>query len=211
MFRYNKILVCAPHTDDGEFGCGATLSRFLREKKEIYYVVFSTCEQSVPKGFARDVLAKEQRKSSAALGIKEKNLKILDFSVRYFPENRQTILEELVALKKTLTPDIVFVPALSDVHQDHATIAREAKRAFRGTTIFGYELPWNTNFFKADIFISVEKQDLEKKIAALACYKSQKFRHYADKELVTSLARVRGSQIAVRYAEAFELINGVVK
>ena len=27
----NRVLVLAPHTDDGEFGCGATISRFVEE------------------------------------------------------------------------------------------------------------------------------------------------------------------------------------
>lgn len=210
MLRGKTILVCSPHTDDGEFGCGATLARFLREGKRVYYAVFSTCQQSVPKGFPLDVLEKEQSASAKALGIGPRNVKIFDFPVRHFPAHRQAILETLVALRKKIKPDIVFMPSARDIHQDHATIAHETRRAFKNTVLLGYELPWNTRHFKGNLFVTVEKKDLDKKIRALACYRSQQFRHYADKELVVALARVRGAHAAVQYAEGFELINGVL-
>ena len=30
---FSKVLVLAPHTDDGELGCGGTIARFLGEGK----------------------------------------------------------------------------------------------------------------------------------------------------------------------------------
>ena len=41
----DRVLVLAPHTDDGEFGCGGTISRFVQEGKEIFYAAFSTAEE----------------------------------------------------------------------------------------------------------------------------------------------------------------------
>tara|TARA_Y100000739_G_C20308302_1_gene328716 strand:+ start:165 stop:359 length:195 start_codon:yes stop_codon:yes gene_type:complete len=55
----NKILVLAPHTDDGEIGCGGSIARFIDEGKEIYYIAFSKCEESVPKGFPKNILEEE--------------------------------------------------------------------------------------------------------------------------------------------------------
>ena len=37
----NKILVLAPHTDDGELGCGGTIAQYIDQGKEVYYVAFS--------------------------------------------------------------------------------------------------------------------------------------------------------------------------
>ncbi len=45
-----KILVLAPHTDDGEFGCGGTISKLVREGNDVFYVAFSSCEKSLPIG-----------------------------------------------------------------------------------------------------------------------------------------------------------------
>jgi len=44
----NKILVLAPHTDDGEFGCGGSIAKFTMDGKNVFYAAFSTAEKSVP-------------------------------------------------------------------------------------------------------------------------------------------------------------------
>ncbi|MCP4668353.1 MAG: PIG-L family deacetylase, partial [Deltaproteobacteria bacterium] len=51
----SKILVLAPHTDDGEFGCGGSIARFIKDGAEVYYATFSLCEESVPKLMPRDI------------------------------------------------------------------------------------------------------------------------------------------------------------
>ena len=35
------ILILAPHTDDGEFGCGASISKYIEKDAEVYYAAFS--------------------------------------------------------------------------------------------------------------------------------------------------------------------------
>ena len=35
MKNTEKILVLGPHTDDGEFGCGGTIAKFIEEGKEL--------------------------------------------------------------------------------------------------------------------------------------------------------------------------------
>ena len=99
----NRILVLAPNTDDGEFGCGATIAKFIEQKKEVYYIAFSTCEESVPKGFPKNILEIEVKKATSELGIKPDNLIIKNYPVRRFNEHRQEILEDLVLLRKKLT------------------------------------------------------------------------------------------------------------
>ncbi|MBT7289512.1 MAG: PIG-L family deacetylase, partial [Chloroflexi bacterium] len=61
---FSRILVLAPHTDDGEFGCGGSISRWLNEKKEIYYIAFSSAEKSVPQGMPKDILKVEVKKAT---------------------------------------------------------------------------------------------------------------------------------------------------
>ena len=57
--KVKKVLVLGPHTDDGEFGCGAAMAKFASEGREVNYVAFSACEESVPEGMPSDVLRKE--------------------------------------------------------------------------------------------------------------------------------------------------------
>ncbi|MFT4535717.1 MAG: LmbE family N-acetylglucosaminyl deacetylase, partial [Saprospiraceae bacterium] len=93
---FKKALVLAPHTDDGEFGCGATISRLIREGCEVKYIAFSDCKESVPAGYDLDVLGREMMNATAVLGIKSENVVLLGYKVRYFGQERQRILEDMV-------------------------------------------------------------------------------------------------------------------
>ena len=48
---YNKILIISPHTDDGELGCGGTISRFCEQGTAAYYVALSDWQNAIPEGF----------------------------------------------------------------------------------------------------------------------------------------------------------------
>lgn len=212
MNNFKKILVLAPHTDDGELGCGATIAQLAEQGAEVHYVAFSLSRASVPKGFPDDILATEVIEATSKLGIKPEHVTVHDFPVRKLNYHRQEILEILVKMKRELNPDLIFMPSLEDVHQDHETVAREGLRAFKSKTILCYELVWNTIVSKLTSFNAVEEKFLEKKIEALSCYKSQlaKNTDYLDKEFLYSLARVRGGQIGQKYAESFEVLRWVM-
>jgi len=207
---FKRVLVLSPHTDDGEFGCGASISKFLNDGIELYYAAFSLAEESIPPHYPKDILSKEVKKATKELGIDKNNLMLYKYPVRRFAENRQDILENLVQLNKEINPDLVFMPTLKDLHQDHSTIAKEGLRAFKIKSILGYEIPWNNINFTTQSFIIFDKIHLVKKLNALSCYESQKHRHYASKEFITSLARTRGTQIGVKYAEVFEVIRWIL-
>lgn len=72
--NFQTVLILGPHTDDGEIGAGATISRLCREGKKVYYVAFSICEESVPKGFSKDILSKEILNAGDKLGIPKNNI-----------------------------------------------------------------------------------------------------------------------------------------
>jgi len=209
--QFDRILVLAPHTDDGEFGCGGTIAKFVEEGKKIHYVAFSICEVSVPREFPPDILATEVKQAIRVLNIDTHNLTIHHYPVRNFYQFRQEILEKLVVLRRKLKPDLVFLPSTDDVHQDHQVIAQEGIRAFKHTTIFGYELPWNNLQFAASALISLERRHIERKIEAIQQYKSQMHRDYAQPEFINSLALVRGQQAGTRYAEAFQVIRWIIR
>ncbi len=205
-------MVLAPHTDDGEFGCGGSIAKFIkREQKEVYYAAFSLAEESVPSPFPKDILEVEVKAAVKELGIKPENLLIYRYKVRNFAHYRQEILEDLVQLNRDLKPDLVFMPSIADLHQDHTTIAHEGLRAFKRTSILCYELPWNNINFSTNCFISFTEDELKLKLNALDCYNSQKGRYYASEEFIRSLALTRGTQIGTRYAEVFEVIRWIIK
>ena len=204
------VLILAPHTDDGEFGCGGSIARFLKEGNEVFYAAFSIAEESVPPPFPKDILETEVRNATKELGIDPSNLRLFKYKVRRFANDRQEILEDLVKLNSELKPDLVFMPAIHDLHQDHTTIAYEGLRTFKKTSILSYEMPWNNMNFATQSFISFTENELKKKISALNCYNSQMGKNYVSEEFIRSLAVTRGVQIGQRYAEVFEVMRWII-
>ncbi len=209
MEDIDRVLILAPHTDDGEIGCGGTVNRFI-DDKEIYYVAFSIARKSSKaRGFREDILADEVKDATSSLGIKSDHLFIKDYPVRNFPAHRQEILEDMIELRGEIEPHLIFVPAPEDVHQDHEVICEEATRAFKKRSILGYEEPWNQLENKNNFYIKLRKEDVKNKIKALKKYESQFGRSYIDEEFIWSQAKFRGTQIDEKYAECFNLIRFV--
>lgn len=207
MLHTERIMVLAPHTDDGELGCGGSIAKYVEAGKQVTYVAFSTCSQSLPVTLMPDTLAIECKAATGVLGVQ--NLIILDFEVRKFSYYRQEILEELIRLRKTMNPQTIFVPAAHDVHQDHQVIYSEGIRAFKDCNVLGYELPWNNLHFSPNYFERLEHKHLTAKQASLSQYNSQSHRSYMQKEFISSLANVRGVQCRSTLAEAFEVYKMV--
>jgi LmbE family N-acetylglucosaminyl deacetylase len=201
--------VLAPHTDDGEFGCGGTMARLVEAGVEVRYVAFSIATKSLPDGFPPDTLAREVRAATVEMGIPEDRLTLHDFEVRTFPDRRQDVLEILIGLWEEWPPDAVLMPSLRDIHQDHQVVAAEGLRAFKRTTVLGYEIPWNNFNFDHQAYVGLEKRHVERKVAALACYESQQHRNYANPEYVWNLARTHGINVNREYAEVFEVYRVV--
>ncbi len=207
MVISNNILVLAPHTDDGELGCGATIAKYVGLGKKVTYIAFSTCSQSLPAGSAANSLELECKKATAALGVSETIF--FDFEVRQLLSKRQEILDELLKISRSIQPDTVFLPAQNDVHQDHQAVYAEGMRAFKNANILGYELPWNNTRFQPAYFEIIKDDHLQKKLSALKEYKTQEARSYMNPDFIRSLATVRGIQCGRKYAEAFEVYKMV--
>lgn len=208
--NFRHILVLAPHTDDGEFGCGGTMAKLITQGAEVHYAAFSSAEKSLPSGVAPDALVQELREAMASLGIPPSRQHIMDYPVRDFPERRQAILDDMIKLKAKVSPDLVMLPSSTDTHQDHQTISQEGFRAFKDTTILGYEIPWNNRTFVTECFTILDEAQVKAKVDALMCYRSQLDRFYANEGFIRSLAITRGTQIGAKYAEAFEVLRWVI-
>lgn len=200
------ILAISPHPDDEALGCGGALARYAEEGCAVHVIALSDCHESLPPGFSADALIAEHRAAICTLGAQ--SLGVDEFSVRTFPEQRQAILERLCGLRDEIRPDLVFVPALSDRHQDHWQVAMEALRAFR-CSIWGYVTPWNTLDSHVRGFVRLEDWHVEKKIASAQKYASQGHRPYMDPEVIRAWARTVGLQAGSTWAEGYEILREV--
>jgi len=193
-----KALVLSPHTDDAELGCGGTIAKLVEEGWAVHVIYFSAVKTRFPQ------LVSEAKNSAKILGM---SYEILDFSTRYFPRDRQEILQILHDCSRKENYNLVFTPTTTDIHQDHGVVTTEAKRIFRKCTLLGYELPWNNLDVSLNCFIPLEKRHIEKKISALECYNTQKKHHYFDKKFLESVVKMRGVQLSAPFAEGFETIK----
>lgn len=208
--HFKTVFVLAPHTDDGELGAGGTIARLVEKGADVHYFAFSTAETSVPEHLPKEILKTEVKAATAKLGIKPENLHIYNYEVRKLGYHRQEILEDLIAIRRIIKPNLVFIPSLNDIHQDHMVVAQEGLRAFKATTVLGYELIWNNLNFNTACFVELKKCHLGAKINALSEYKSQNHRDYMSEEFITSLMRSRGVQIGCKFAESFEVVRWVI-
>jgi N-acetylglucosamine malate deacetylase 1 len=208
---FKNVFVLAPHTDDGELGAGGTIAKLVEAGAKVFYLAFSTAEASVPDGFAKDILKTEVIDATTILGIHKSNVRIFNYEVRKLNYARQEILEDLISMRKEVMPDLVLIPSLHDIHQDHSTVAQEGLRAFKNTTILGYELLWNNLTFDTTSFVALKKRHVDLKIRALAAYRSQLGRNYMSGDFILSLAKVRGVQASFSYAESFEVVRWMIK
>lgn len=202
----SAVLVLAPHTDDGELGAGASIAKWCRQGMDVHYVAFSACE-SIQTQEPFDILRDECQRATTLLGVMPGRTRILDFEVRHFARDRQQILDAMVALNQEIEPDLVLVPSSDDTHQDHFVVSDEARRAFKRTSILGYEAPWNNFRFETTAFVAVRDTDVEAKVAALAQFKSQIDRNYMRRDHTLAQLMFRGVQAGVPWAEAFQVLR----
>tara|TARA_B100002051_G_scaffold33174_1_gene26161 strand:- start:3780 stop:4550 length:771 start_codon:yes stop_codon:yes gene_type:complete len=193
-----KALVLSPHTDDAELGCGGTIAKLIEEGWAVHVIYFSAVKTRFPQ------LVNEAENSAKILGM---SYEILDFNTRYFPRDRQEILQVLHDYSRKENYNLVFTPTTTDIHQDHGVVTTEAKRVFRKCTLLGYELPWNNLDVSLNCFIPLEKRHIKKKISALECYNTQKKHPYFDKKFLESVVKMRGVQLSTPFAEGFETIK----
>jgi LmbE family N-acetylglucosaminyl deacetylase len=199
-FHGKRICFIGAHPDDIELGAGALIAR-LSSRSEVFCITLSDNQ----KNSALSLVKQEQLRSLKILGVDEKHSIVGEFDTRRFQHSRQEILEHLIEFNKKHQPDIVFTHSKSDLHQDHSVVTEEALRAFRGTTLLGFDVIRSSHGFFPTFFVEVEEEDVKKKIAALAEYKTYAGKYYFDPELTRASLIRYGALVERKYAEAFDI------
>lgn len=202
QFYGKKVCFIGAHPDDIEIGCGALIAR-IAGKTDVRCVTFSDNQKNPLLGH----LTGEHYASMETLGVPRERVDLFDFETRRFQEHRQEILEAMINILHEDDPDIVFVHSKSDVHQDHGVLTQEALRAFRGRTVLGFDVIRSSYGFFPDFLVGVDEADVQKKLAALACYKTYEGKYYFSPD-VTRATLIRNGAICERpYAEGFDILR----
>lgn len=203
MYFYGKrILFLGAHPDDIELGCGALLGR-MAAQSDVLCVTLSDNQQNPE----LTGLVEEHYRSMEMLGVPRDSILIESFETRNFARDRQQILEYLYQLNREHRPEIVFAHTEADIHQDHEVVTQEALRAFRGTSVLGFDVLRSSYGFFPSFLVEVSEQEVERKLEALAEYKTYADRYYFDREIIRS-TMVRHGALAERpFAEGFDILR----
>ena len=216
-----KILVIAPHADDEVLGCGATIAKYTQLGAEVHVCI-------VTKAYTLDwseefIYKRKEEIAEAASVLKISSIRCLDYpTVKLDTIPQKDLNESLTKVVKEINPQIVFIPSKNDLNKDHRIVFEAALVACRpqnGSSIrkiLSYEVLSETEWgmplgsFEPNVFEDVTLT-IDKKIEAMRAYVSevQNPPHPRSLEAIKVLARKRGFEVGVNYAEAFSLIREV--
>lgn len=205
-FFGKRILFIGAHPDDIELGCGAFLHHVLPHSDVLCVTLSDNQKNPTLKN-----IINEHLDSFAELGVSRDQIIIEQFETRKFPVERQEILEYLLKLRKDFKPEIVFVHTKSDIHQDHNVVTEEALRAYRGTTVLGFDVVRSSYGFFPHFLVEVTQEDVDAKLAALAKYSTYHDKYYFDPELLKATMIRHGALAEKPFAEGFDILRIVAE
>lgn len=221
-----QVLVLAPHPDDEILGAGGVIARHVFENDVVDVAILTNANVGAPELFTAKKVADVREEAVIAhrsLGVR--NTWFEEFAApRLDAEPSYPIALAIAKIIRETGAELLYIPFRGDLHNDHRVIFTAALVAARPTpeqtvaTILSYETlsetewaaPFADDAFIPTVFVDISRF-LEKKLKALACFKSQMrpFPNSRSLETVTALARFRGATVGVQAAEAFHVIRHI--
>lgn len=224
-----NVLVVAAHPDDEILGVGGTVRKLANEGKTVRALILAEGltsradkREDVNKS-ELEMLRTESEKAAGIIGYES-----IDFCG--FPDNRMDSLELLDIIKlvnsyiEKYSPDTIFTHHYGDLNIDHRITCEVVLTACRPVPdcyvkqIYAFETlsstEWDFNYnkpFTPNEFWNIA-ETFDKKIEAMKCYSTElnKYPHPRSIEGIEALAKYRGCNVGVLYAEAFCLLRRIV-
>jgi LmbE family N-acetylglucosaminyl deacetylase len=196
-----RILCLGAHCDDIEIGAGGTILRLLREWKDVevrWVVLCSTESRKKEAAACAELFLRDARK---------KHVTIMDYRDGFLPYHGGAVKDFFEELKKEPSPDLILSHYGEDRHQDHRLVSELTWNTWRNNLILEYEIPkYDGDLGSPNCFVPLSVEDCTRKVDhIIACFDSQRSKHWFDRETFLALPRLRGMEscAAENYAEAF--------
>ena len=209
--RRLRLLAIGAHLDDVEIACGGTLAMGIAHGHEVTVLVMSDSSYDNYDGTVRrtEEAAREEGLAAAEkLGVR---LEILHFPTKDIPHDSR-VVEAIEERLNEWQPDVIFTHWPFDTHQAHRNTALSTFSAGRYfTSILMYEpmMPAARSYmaFRPQIYVDVSDY-LGQKVEALKAHETE-YKKYGDAWIgaIESRCRLRGFEVGVEYAEAFEVVR----
>jgi len=224
--KNKSIGIIVAHPDDEVLGFGGVILKYIAEGHDVYVLFLSTGLASRNNNTnQKDILnfRKIALNVSEALGVKKTVFE-------NFPDNQMDTVPLLSVIKKVesfikkYNINTIFTHYNNDLNVDHNIVSRAVLTASRplplsaiekvyfGETLSSSEYTIFNKKFQPNTYFDIEKY-LNKKLSILNMYKDElrEWPHPRSERAVKNLAEVRGSEVALKAAEAFILVRDVRK
>ena len=209
-----RILAIGAHFDDLELSTGGTIAKFIKEGHEVFVNIVTASDYTSYDGtILRDKYESEIEGINGLkkLGIKEFKINCLGFKTKEVPFSVE-LIERIDRSIDAIKPDLIITHhPYAESHQDHINVAKSTMAASRKCgAIWTFEPIYPSKLssvpFRPQKYIDIS-DTLSIKIESLKEHITQWKKYPYWEDLITSLARVRGIEIRVKYAETFEIIK----
>lgn len=191
-----RVLAIGAHPDDVELGCGAALIAHHEAGHVTDMLVMTGGEQSRGAGATR-----RRHEQIAAARVLGSTLHWGGFTDCDLP-SEQALIDAIESVSDAVRPDVIYVHAPDDSHQDHRAVsAATVSSARRTSRVLFYQSP-TTLRFEPTFFVDAAAS-LQAKIGALSCHRSQILSGSVQLDAVAASARHWGASARVLLAEAF--------
>jgi N-acetylglucosamine malate deacetylase 1 len=214
-----SVCVISPHPDDELIGAGGSILRFVAHNIPVYWLVVT--EMKEKNGYTTEKIAKRVEEIEYIKNnVPFTNTSEMGLPAGELDESKRgkmiSCIKENIAEWK---PDTVLIPWRGDAHTDHLYVydaALAATKSFRAPfvkTVLAMEILSETNFSRTGTFSSNWYIDItgyiDRKIELLRVFEGEIQEHPfpRSEESVRALATLRGSEMGVQYAEAFQVIR----
>jgi len=233
---FDRTLIISPHCDDETIGCGGLLTRIAKNNQQALIVVVA--KSSGYSAFIDKHITNEDRLSELKASIKvmaqgnEDAIKLVQLSSPDYEFtdgsldliSKKVYVSLLDRIVEDFKPTAVLFPYPSH-HQDHKLVYEVTVSALRPSVDTNYiafkamyEYPyydgWNPEKLTNKFYVELNQEELNTKLKALDCFKSQLRRDprdLLDISAIKDLACSRGREIATYYAETYYPLSIVYK
>ena len=183
-----QVLCLGAHSDDIEIGCGGTILQLLAAypQLEVHWVVFS----------ANPARKAEALASASAFlqGAAQQTVVVHAFRDGYFPSVRDAVKDEFEAIRRMVSPDLIFTHCRHDLHQDHRLLCELTYNTFRDHLVMEYEIPeWDGDLRTPNVYFPLSGANAQRKVSLLMQhFPSQAGRDWFTADTFEALMRIRG-------------------
>lgn len=226
----SKILFIGAHPDDVELGCGGTMHRlsknnnirviFLAEGTSCRYDNYSDNAVEIKKEIeARTSYAIKSLNTLGANSYKFYDLPCGRLNTQPLIKINKIIEEEINSFK----PDCIYTHSNTDANKDHNVVFESTRIATRPGAktfvkeVYMYEVLSSTEWgfcesFTPNVFMELSSNNIENKIKAMNMYTTEinDWPYPRSDKGIKTLAKYRGMQIGVKYAESFKLLRSKI-